>query len=68
YILDEIDTVLDFLHTQCICHIIRTRFSKAQFIVMSMSLKGGLFYKANIMLFQTEFEDGMSIVEQTANR
>ncbi|KAF9070683.1 hypothetical protein BDP27DRAFT_1323239 [Rhodocollybia butyracea] len=65
YILDEIDAALDLSHTQHIGHIIRTRFSKAQFIVVS--LKDGLFSNANV-LFRTKFEDGTSMVERTTNR
>lgn len=65
YILDEIDAALDLSHTQHIGQLFRTRFKGSQFIVVS--LKEGLFTNANV-LFRTRFNDGISIVERTANR
>ena len=52
YILDEIDAALDLSHTQNIGSMIRTHFSKSQFIVVS--LKQGLFNNANV-IFRTKF-------------
>lgn len=52
YILDEIDAALDLSHTQNIGAMIRTHFSKSQFIVVS--LKQGLFNNANV-IFRTKF-------------
>ncbi|KAK1224650.1 Structural maintenance of chromosomes protein 2 [Marasmius sp. AFHP31] len=65
YILDEIDAALDLQHTQNIGHLFRTRFKGSQFIVVS--LKEGLFTNANV-LFRTQFRNGTSVVERTANR
>ena len=36
YILDEVDAALDLSHTQNIGHMLRTHFSKSQFIVVSL--------------------------------
>ncbi|OIR57155.1 MAG: structural maintenance of chromosomes protein 2 [Amphiamblys sp. WSBS2006] len=60
YILDEIDAALDLQHTQNIGSLLRTRFSGAQFIVVS--LKDGMFTNAN-SLFQTSLKDGISTVQ-----
>ncbi|ETO26746.1 hypothetical protein RFI_10385 [Reticulomyxa filosa] len=55
YILDEIDAALDLSHTQNIGLMLRTYFSKSQFIVVS--LKEGMFQNANV-IFRTKFVDG----------
>ncbi|SPQ99207.1 unnamed protein product (mitochondrion) [Plasmodiophora brassicae] len=59
YILDEVDAALDLSHTQNIGHMLRTHFSKSQFIVVS--LKDGMFNNANV-IFRTKFVDGVSTV------
>ena len=56
YILDEVDAALDLSHTQNIGHMIRTHFSRSQFIVVS--LKQGMFSNANV-LFRTRFVEGV---------
>jgi structural maintenance of chromosome 2 len=56
YILDEVDAALDLSHTQNIGHMIRTHFSKSQFIVVS--LKQGMFGNANVV-FRTKFVEGI---------
>jgi len=60
YILDEIDAALDLSHTQNIGLMLRTYFSKSQFIVVS--LKEGMFQNANV-IFRTNFVDGVSTVK-----
>ena len=62
YILDEVDAALDLSHTQNIGHMLRTHFSKSQFIVVS--LKEGMFNNANT-IFRTKFVDGVSTVSRT---
>ena len=62
YILDEVDAALDLSHTQNIGHMLRTHFSKSQFIVVS--LKQGMFNNANVV-FRTCFENGESRVKRT---
>eukprot|EP01104_Vermistella_antarctica_P000330 TRINITY_DN103_c4_g1_i1.p1 TRINITY_DN103_c4_g1~~TRINITY_DN103_c4_g1_i1.p1 ORF type:complete len:1259 (-),score=479.06 TRINITY_DN103_c4_g1_i1:455-4093(-) len=64
YILDEIDAALDLSHTQNIGHMLRTHFTKSQFIVVS--LKEGMFNNANVV-FKTKFVDGVSTVLRTIN-
>eukprot|EP01105_Mastigella_eilhardi_P016332 TRINITY_DN3726_c0_g1_i4.p2 TRINITY_DN3726_c0_g1~~TRINITY_DN3726_c0_g1_i4.p2 ORF type:complete len:595 (-),score=219.64 TRINITY_DN3726_c0_g1_i4:2187-3971(-) len=61
YILDEIDAALDPSHTQNIGQILRTHFSKSQFIVVS--LKKGMYQNANV-LFKTKCVDGISTVSR----
>jgi len=56
YILDEVDAALDLSHTQNIGHMIRTYFSRSQFIVVS--LKQGMFNNANV-IFRTKFVEGI---------
>jgi structural maintenance of chromosome 2 len=63
YILDEVDAALDLSHTQNIGHMLKTHFSKSQFIVVS--LKEGMFSNANV-IFRTKFVDGVSTVKRTA--
>lgn len=63
YILDEIDAALDLSHTQNIGHMLKTHFSKSQFIVVS--LKEGMYNHANV-LFKTKFVDGVSNVTRIA--
>jgi structural maintenance of chromosome 2 len=65
YILDEMDTAFDLSHTQHIGTLFRTRFRGAQFVVVSF--KEGLFTNSNV-LFRTQFCDGTSAVEGTAQR
>merc|ERR1719215_1703456 len=65
YILDEVDAALDLSHTQNIGHIIRTHFTSAQFIIVS--LKDGMFNNANV-LFRTALVDGSSAVSRYAIR
>src|SRR5260221_14464724 len=65
YILDEIDAALDLSHTQHIGTLFRTRFLRAQFIVVS--LKEELFMNVDV-LFRTRFRDGTSVVERTGQR
>lgn len=62
YILDEVDAALDLSHTQNIGLMLRTHFSKSQFIVVS--LKEGMFNNANV-IFRTKFIDGVSTVTRT---
>jgi hypothetical protein len=62
YILDEVDAALDLSHTQNIGAMIRSHFSKSQFIVVS--LKQGMFSNANV-IFRTKFVDGTSTVTRT---
>ena len=62
YILDEVDAALDLSHTQNIGQMLRTHFSKSQFIVVS--LKEGMFNNANT-IFRTKFVDGISTVTRT---
>ena len=62
YILDEVDAALDLSHTQNIGHMLRSHFSKSQFIVVS--LKEGMFNNANV-IFRTKFVDGISAVTRT---
>jgi structural maintenance of chromosome 2 len=62
YILDEVDAALDLSHTQNIGHMIRTHFSRSQFIVVS--LKQGMFSNANV-IFRTKFVEGTSTVLRT---
>ena len=52
-------------HTQNIGHMLRTHFSKSQFIVVS--LKQGMFNNANVV-FRTKFVDGMSTIRRTVPR
>jgi len=59
YVLDEIDAALDLSHTQNIGQIIRTHFSKSQFIIVS--LKEGMFNNANV-LFRVKGVNGISHV------
>ena len=59
YVLDEIDAALDLSHTQNIGQIIRTHFSKSQFIIVS--LKEGMFSNANV-LFRVKGVNGISNV------
>jgi structural maintenance of chromosome 2 len=63
YILDEVDAALDLSHTQNIGVMLRTHFSRSQFIVVS--LKEGMFNNANV-IFRTKFVDGVSAVTRTA--
>jgi structural maintenance of chromosome 2 len=56
YILDEVDAALDLSHTQNIGKMIRSHFSKSQFIVVS--LKQGMFGNANV-IFRTKFVEGI---------
>ena len=56
YILDEVDAALDLSHTQNIGTMIRTHFSKSQFIVVS--LKQGMFSNANV-IYRTKFVEGV---------
>merc|ERR1712000_190066 len=65
YILDEVDAALDLSHTQNIGHIIRTHFTSAQFIIVS--LKDGMFNNANV-LFRTALVDGSSAITRYAIR
>ena len=65
YILDEVDAALDLSHTQNIGHMLKTYFSKSQFIVVS--LKEGMFNNANV-IFRTKFVDGVSTVTRTVPR
>merc|ERR1719491_78399 len=65
YILDEVDAALDLSHTQNIGHIIRTHFTSAQFIIVS--LKDGMFNNANV-LFRTALVDGSSAISRYAIR
>eukprot|EP01031_Cornospumella_fuschlensis_P028454 gene28454-34351_t len=62
YILDEVDAALDLSHTQNIGLMIKTHFSRSQFIVVS--LKEGMFNNANV-IFRTKFVDGVSCVTRT---
>jgi len=62
YILDEVDAALDLSHTQNIGHMIRTHFSRSQFIVVS--LKQDMFSNANV-IFRTKFVEGTSTVIRT---
>ncbi len=62
YILDEIDAALDLNHTQNIGQMLKTHFSKSQFIIVS--LKEDMFNNANV-LFTTKFIDGVSAVSRT---
>ncbi|RYG53096.1 hypothetical protein EON66_09025, partial [archaeon] len=55
YILDEVDAALDLSHTQNIGRMIKTHFTKSQFIVVS--LKQGMFGNANV-IFRTLFVEG----------
>ena len=64
YILDEIDAALDLSHTQHIGSLLKSKFSGAQFIIVS--LKEGLFNHADV-LFRTKFVDGTSVVERHQN-
>ncbi|XP_066576458.1 structural maintenance of chromosomes protein 2 [Amia ocellicauda] len=61
YILDEVDAALDLSHTQNIGQMLRTHFTRSQFIVVS--LKDGMFTNANV-LFKTKFVDGVSTVSR----
>ncbi|KAJ4459087.1 putative Structural maintenance of chromosomes protein 2 [Paratrimastix pyriformis] len=63
YILDEIDAALDLSHTENIGKMLRTHFSRSQFLIVS--LKEGMFQNANV-LFQTRFMDGVSSIIRTA--
>merc|ERR1712167_509318 len=63
YILDEVDAALDLSHTQNIGRLLKTHFSKSQFIVVS--LKEGMFDNANVV-FTTQNVDGVSSVMRTA--
>jgi len=65
YILDEIDAALDLSHTQNIGRMLKTHFSKSQFIIVS--LKEGMFNNANV-LFKTKFDDGVSTVSRTIQK
>lgn len=65
YLLDEIDAALDLQHTQNIGQMLKTHFSKSQFIIIS--LKPGMFQSANVV-FTAEFVDGMSRVKRVDNR
>jgi len=61
YILDEVDAALDLSHTQNIGRLIRTKFSGAQFIIVS--LKDGMFENAN-RIFRASLVQGISQVEK----
>lgn len=61
YILDEIDAALDLGHTQNLGHIIKTKFSQSQFIIVS--LKEGMFNNATV-LFNVKFIDGQSSIKR----
>mmetsp|Transcript_22075 Transcript_22075/g.34306 ORF Transcript_22075/g.34306 Transcript_22075/m.34306 type:complete len:241 (-) Transcript_22075:19-741(-) len=65
YVLDEIDAALDLSHTQNIGHIIRTHFSKSQFVIVS--LKEGMFNNANC-LFRVKGVNGISQVTRTVKK
>ena len=65
YILDEVDAALDLSHTQNIGQMLKTHFSKSQFIVVS--LKEGMFSNANV-IFRTKFVDGVSTVKRTSGK
>ncbi len=65
YILDEVDAALDLSHTQNIGSMLRTHFSKSQFIVVS--LKEGMFNNADV-LFRTKFIEGNSTVSRSSNQ
>ncbi len=65
YILDEVDAALDLSHTQNIGSMLRTHFSKSQFIVVS--LKEGMFNNADV-LFRTKFVEGNSVVSRSSNQ
>ena len=65
YVLDEIDAALDLSHTQNIGQIIRTHFSKSQFVIVS--LKEGMFNNANC-LFRVKGVNGISQVTRTAKK
>ena len=65
YVLDEIDAALDLSHTQNIGQIIRTHFSKSQFIIVS--LKEGMFNNANV-LFRVKGVNGISHVTRTEKK
>lgn len=62
YILDEIDAALDLNHTQNIGQMLKTHFSKSQFLIVS--LKEDMFNNANV-IFTTKFIDGVSTVTRT---
>ncbi|KAI9189890.1 Structural maintenance of chromosomes protein 2 [Blastocladiella emersonii ATCC 22665] len=61
YILDEVDAALDLSHTQNIGHLIKSRFTNSQFIIVS--LKEGMFSNAHV-IFKTRFRDGTSSVDR----
>lgn len=61
YILDEVDAALDLSHTENIGRLLKSRFGKSQFIIVS--LKEGMFTNANV-LFRTRFRDGVSGVDR----
>ncbi len=65
YILDEVDAALDLSHTQNIGSMLRTHFSKSQFIVVS--LKEGMFNNADV-IFLTKFVEGNSTVSRSVNQ
>ncbi len=65
YILDEVDAALDLSHTQNIGSMLRTHFSKSQFIVVS--LKEGMFNNADV-IFRTKFVEGNSTVSRSVNQ
>jgi structural maintenance of chromosome 2 len=65
YILDEVDAALDLSHTQNIGHLIKSRFTNSQFIIVS--LKEGMFTNAHC-IFKTKFRDGTSTVERVKGR
>ncbi|RYY81985.1 hypothetical protein EON63_14310 [archaeon] len=58
----QVDAALDLSHTQNIGLMIKTHFSRSQFIVVS--LKEGMFNNANV-IFRTRFVDGVSCVSRT---
>ncbi|KAJ3360127.1 Structural maintenance of chromosomes protein 2 [Allomyces javanicus] len=61
YILDEVDAALDLSHTQNIGQLIKNRFTKSQFIIVS--LKEGMFSNAHV-IFKTKFREGTSTVDR----
>ncbi|KAJ6247584.1 structural maintenance of chromosomes protein [Anaeramoeba flamelloides] len=65
YILDEVDSALDLSHTANIGKMLKNKFGKSQFIIVS--LKEGMFENANV-IFRTEFVDGRSTVTRLDNR
>jgi hypothetical protein len=60
---DAVDDLLFHYMQHMTGTLFRTRFRGAQFIVVMVLLKEGLFTNANV-LFRTRFRDGTSIVER----